>query len=368
MTDQKQPLAAPTPQPLVYIVLLNWRGWKDTIECLESVFRLDYPAFRVIVCDNDSGDGSLQHIQDWADGREQARPFGVTLASATWPLAKPIPWVLYDRQHGEAGGDLAEQAPLVLIQTGANLGFAGGNNVGMRYAQARADHGYVWLLNNDTVAEGDALTALVARMQARPDAGICGSKLIFYHNPVQVQAWGGSAYNERRGYVVPIGMFQDVAAVADVSAVEADMAYVVGASMLLSRAFLTDIGLMTEDYFLYFEEIDWACRARGHYALVYADASHVYHKEGGSIGSSSTKAQSALAVRYLYRNRVRFIRRFYPARLASALRQMAFEMLVMTKRRQFGAVAVAVRAVLGELWAGAPALPATRPANRPLPR
>jgi GT2 family glycosyltransferase len=113
---------------------------------------------------------------------------------------------------------------------------------------------------------------------------------------------------------------------------------------------------MTEDYFLYFEEIDWACRARGKFGLAYAHDSLVYHKEGGSIGSSSTSSQSMLAIHYLYRNRVRFIRRFYRARLARNLRQIAFEMLVMAKRRQFRAIGVATRAVMGELWRGAPAV------------
>lgn len=340
--------------PLTYIVLLNWNGWKDTIECLESVFRLDYPHFRVIVCDNASRDNSLEHIKAWAEGRQAAAASSVVLRSAARPLAKPVAWVEYDREQAERGGDPAEQAPLVLIQTGANLGFAGGNNVGVRYAQSRGDHGYVWLLNNDTVVEEDALSQLVRRLQQRPDAGMCGSRLVFYHRPDTVQAWGGSAYDEQHGYVVPIGHFQPATAQADVASIESQMAYVVGASMLMTKTFLDDIGLMTEDYFLYFEEIDWACRARGKYGLAYAHDSLVYHKEGGSIGSSSTASQSMLAIHYLYRNRVRFIRRFYRARLARNLRQIAFEMLVMAKRRQFRAVGVATRAVLGELLHGAP--------------
>jgi len=338
--------------PLVYIVLLNWNGWKDTIECLESVYRLDYPRFRVIVCDNDSHDGSLDRIKAWAAGELAAQPFGVPLGDAPMRQSKPLAWVEYDRRQAEAGGIADEQAPLVLIRTGGNLGFAGGNNVGLRYAQARGDHGYAWLLNNDTVAQSDALSQMVARMRARPGTGICGSKLIFYHRPDTVQAWGGASYDESRGYVTPLGMFQKVSAAADVAAIEAQMAYAVGASMLVSRELMSEVGLMTEDYFLYLEEIDWACRAKGRYTLAYADASIVYHKEGGSIGSSSTGAQSSLAIHYLYRNRVRFIRRYYRPRFGAGLRQIAFEMLVLTKRRQFRAVRIAVMAVLGELLHG----------------
>jgi GT2 family glycosyltransferase len=121
--------------------------------------------------------------------------------------------------------------------------------------------------------------------------------------------------------------------------------------MLVSTPFLQTVGLMCEDYFLYFEEIDWAFRAKGKFKLAYADASVVWHKEGGSIGSSSTKEPSATSTKYLYRNRVIFNWRYNRANFASSMVRVAFEMLVLTKRRQFKTLRVALRATLDGLMA-----------------
>ena len=336
--------------PQVAIVILNWNGWRDTIECLESVFRLDYSVFKVIVCDNGSEDGSLDQIRAWAEGKLSASVDG-----APWKkmlqgvVKKPVTFVKYDRATAESGGDPAVEQPLVLIQTGGNLGFAGGNNVGLRYAMSRENFAYVWLLNNDTVVKPDALKCMVDRMCAKPDAGICGSKLVFYHQPNLVQALGGAGFDDKKMLVKPIGMFQDANAQCDESEVEAQMAYVVGASMLVSLGFLREIGLMSEDYFLYFEEIDWAIRAKGRFSLAFSPESVVYHKEGATIGSSSTGKQSLLATRLLYQNRVRFVRKFFRKRLMSCLIQIGWEFLVMLKRRQYRACGTAVKAVLIEL-------------------
>jgi len=314
------------------VLLVNWNGWKDTIECLESVQQSLGVSFRLVVCDNGSQDHSLDKI-------------------AAWASAGGTPFVRYDRAQAERGGQAEENAPLVLIQTGANLGFAGGNNVGLRYCLAHGGFDYVWVLNNDTVVAPDALVQLVARMQQDPAIGMCGSKLVFYHHRDTVQAYGGSAFDARRGVVVPIGQFQPVNAVCDVPAVEAHMAYVVGASMLVSKTFLQTVGLMCEDYFLYFEEIDWAFRARGKFKLAYADASVVWHKEGGSIGSSSTREASATSTRYLYRNRIIFNWRFNRENFARCMGRVGFEMLVLLKRKQFKTVRVALLSSFAGLMA-----------------
>jgi len=316
----------------VAVLLLNWNNWKDTNECLESVFQTSGVPYRIVVCDNGSQDNSLNHI-------------------ATWAQSAGKPYVLLSRTEAETGGAPADDSPLVLIQTGANLGFAGGNNVGLRYCLAKGGFDYVWVLNNDTVVAPDALHHLVARMQQDKAVGMCGSKLIFYHQRDRVQAYGGSAFDATRGVVVPIGQFAHVDTACDVVAVEAKTAYVVGASMLVSTPFLKSVGLMSEDYFLYFEEIDWAFRARGQFKLAYADDSVVWHKEGGSIGSSSTKEPSAISTRYLYRNRVIFNWRYNRANFARCMARVAFELLVLLKRRQFKTVRVALRATLAGLGA-----------------
>lgn len=337
--------------PRVAVVILNWNGWRDTIECLESVFRLDYPDFRVVVCDNGSQDGSLEKIQAWAEGQlaVSAIADGALRRLIDPPVIKPVNTRIYDRAEAEAAGRADGDVPLVLIQTGANLGFAGGNNVGLRYVLAQDCFDYVWLLNNDTVVEADSLHQLVARMAERPDAGMCGSTLRYYHQPDKVQAWGGGTYDPLRGVSRHLGVLARADAKPDVRQVESEMAYVIGASMMVSRAFLDTVGLMSEAYFLYYEEIDWACRAKGRFGLAYAEDSVVFHKEGGTVGSSHTGQASLLSVKFLYGNRLKFARKYYPRYLLTNWLRMAFECVVFLKRKQFKVAQIVLLALLGLL-------------------
>jgi GT2 family glycosyltransferase len=303
------------PMKQCTILLVNWNGWADTIECLESLFRLGYPSLRVIVCDNGSQDGSLEKIISWADGSLDVFLEGDNaLRKHSWPPAvKPVSLARYDRTLAEQGGEVGDSPQLVLIDTGDNLGFAGGNNVGLRYLMARGDFDYVWLLNNDTVVAPEALNAMVARMQEKPHAGICGSTLLLYDVPEKVQARGGGWYCKWIGLPWHIGQLDHANDVPNVERVERWMNYVVGASMLVSKGFLTDVGLMCEDYFLYFEETDWAMRAKGRYSLAYAPESRVFHKVGSSIGTRSNPAKKSVVCDfYSVRNRLLFTWRYFP--------------------------------------------------------
>jgi len=302
--------------PLVYILVLNWNGWEDTIACLESVLSTDYSNYRIIVCDNGSSDQSLHFIKTWADSgvaasqsEKGAIPFQLGLE-----ITKPVNYVEYSREVAEQGGKREDcSARLVLIRNGSNLGFAGGNNVGLRYALSRGDFGYVWILNNDTVVKRDALVHLVRRMQGGQDLGICGSTVLYYHDPAKVQAYGGATFNKATGTTQLIGHLSDANAAVDAGLVEDKLDCVLGASMLVSDSFLSKIGLISEDYFLYYEEIDWALRAKIFYRLAYAAGSVVYHKEGGSVGSGSwSNNQSRTLSFYNSRNRLKVMRKFYP--------------------------------------------------------
>ncbi|MBI4746109.1 MAG: glycosyltransferase family 2 protein [Deltaproteobacteria bacterium] len=302
-----------------YVLLINWNGWADTIECLESLFRSTYGDFRVIVCDNHSEDNSVEYIKAWAESRLDLVPKkGNDLFRKSFPpVVKPISYVEYSQEEAERGGMGNENdAALIIIKNRKNLGFAGGNNVGLRYALQRDDFDYIWLLNNDTVVEPDALESLIVRMKERPDAGMCGSTLLYYDDPSRVQALGGGYYSKWIGLPWHLGRLKKAKDVINVERVEAWMNYVVGASMLVSKQFLRDIGLMCEDYFLYFEETDWGIRAEGHYKLAYAPKSIVYHKVGRSIGTSSYPMKKSLLCDYYnIRNRLFFTRRYYPLAL-----------------------------------------------------
>jgi GT2 family glycosyltransferase len=297
----------------VYILLLNWNGWQDTVECLESLFRLDYPDFRVIVCDNGSTDGSLEKIKGWAEGRvPAAAPAGHPLSGlSSPPVPKPVSVAEYDRIAAEAGGDGHENSRLVLIRTGGNLGFAGGNNVGLRYALARGDFAYIWLLNNDTVVKPDALSWMVRRMSERPDAGICGSLLPYYDAPDTVWTSGGGTFNHWLAKSCSLDDRRPLREATARDEIERRMKYVAGASMLASKEFLEDVGLLCEDYFLYYEEPDWCFRGRGRYALAYARESIVYHKVGISTARRDA-GPDRTAESYFFRAQLLFTRKFFP--------------------------------------------------------
>ena len=288
--------------PKVFIVILNWNGLEDTLACLSSLEHLDYPNFEVIIVDNDSSDGSEEVLRE---------------------------------RYGQH----------IVVQSGANLGFAGGTNVGLRYA---LEHGadYAWLLNNDTLVEPDALTELVKRMQERPDAGLCGSTLVYHHDRSRVQAYGGATYNKWLSTSRHIGQDAPRDEEVDAEEVEAQLDYLVGASCLVSRPFLEEVGLMSEDYFLYFEEVDWAARAKGRYKLAFAPKSVVYHKEGGSIGSSSDGAKkSRLADYYGVRNRLLYTRKHAPEALPSVYLGLLVTLTKRVQRKQWARIPMILRLV-----------------------
>ncbi|HET9492000.1 MAG TPA: glycosyltransferase [Methylomirabilota bacterium] len=322
------------------VVVVNWKGWADTIECLESLLRSNWPSFRVIVCDNGSADRSFEHLQAWAAGLldvvvAPGNPLRGLLAP---PVAKPVAHTSYDRTAAEAGGGPQDRdTRLVFIQTGSNLGFAGGVNVGLRYVLARDEFAYAWVLNNDTVVRPDTLGHLVRRMEERPDAGMCGSTLLSYDPPHLVQALAGARYNKWLGGTWHIGARRPAsAAVAEEARVERRLSYIMGASMLVSRRVLEDIGLMSEDYFLFFEEVDWAFRIRGRYALTYAPGSVLYHKGGASTGANmDARKRSLMAERLLIRNRLRITRKFYPFALPTVYLGVLASMLLRLAEREW---------------------------------
>jgi GT2 family glycosyltransferase len=335
----------------VYVVIVNWRGWQDTIECLESLLRSAVDEeIRVVVCDNGSDDESLERIRDWASGRLCAwTPPTHPLRELAWPpLPKPIPYVEYDRAEAERGGDPAERVPLVIVRVGANRGFSAGNNAGLRYALARGDFEHAWLLNNDTIVPPDALQALLDTAREDAAIGMCGSTLLYHHDPTQVQTLGGAEYNRWLALPRHIGAFSPADAPVDQARVTARLAYVSGASMLVSRALLERVGLLDESYFLYFEELDWATRAAGRFRLGYAAASRVYHKEGASIGAHSRAVQkNEVADYHFLRNRLLYTRRY--ARYAVPTVHLALLVALFRRlgRGQWGRVRLMLR-----VWTG----------------
>jgi GT2 family glycosyltransferase len=268
--------------PRVDVVVLNWNGWQDTIACLESLQCQDYPHFNLIVVDNGSTDGSVAHIR-------QVMP------------------------------------TLELVQTGANLGFGGGCNAGIRRALARGAD-YVWLINSDATVDPGALSALVRRAGQDPRLGAVGSVLYEADQPERVQLWGGGSVNlwlgRSRHRLSP-----------------GPLDFISGASVLLRRAALDDIGLFDEaNFFMYWEDTDLGFRMRrAGWQLAVAQDSRVWHKQSASLGRGSPVMDE-----YFTRSGVRFLRRYAPIFFVSTALMLG---MMLAKRLVLGEVRRA-RAVL----------------------
>lgn len=285
----------------VWILLLNWKNAKDTFECLESIKQCqDSEIAGVVLCDNGSNDGSLEGFRQWFSEHE-------------WPFAN---YVYQDGQFVLQHDGLTSQTklPVILIDNQANLGFAGGNNVGLQFIMQNLEYEFVYLLNNDTLIQNNTVSAMVTEFEKTPEMGLCGSKVIYSHTPHKVQALGGASFNFVLARAVNIGAMSDVSAPIDTNAVVAKLEYILGASTMVSKSFLEKVGTMEDGYFLYFEEIDWAVRAkRNGFKLGFAKDSIVLHKEGASIGSSYDKnSRSPLSTYYMTRSRAKFTLKFFP--------------------------------------------------------
>ncbi len=329
-----------TSHPRVHVILVNYNGWRDTLECLESLFRLDYQNFRVVVCDNGSENDSLARIAAWAEGRLAPDAESERLRHlSSPPVRKPICYRQYDRAAAERGRDATpDDVQLVLVQTGANLGFAGGNNVGLRYLIARDETGYAWLLNNDTVVAPDALTRLVEAADRDDAVGVVGARLYDYEQPDVVQAAGGGKI--RRWYGVG-RLLADGRGNGGRPTRAEDLDYVTGASMLIPLPALASVGLMDERYFAYAEEADWCVtmRSRG-FRIGYAPDARVWHKEGRTIGRKSPFQDYLIE-----RNALLLVRKFFPRFLPVAISYSVYRSLLpKLVRGEWSRVAAIARA------------------------
>jgi len=281
---------------LVYIIVLNWNGWRDTVECVKSCGKLTYPHFRILIVDNGSTDGSDAAL------REQF-------------------------------------SDVEFLQTGANLGFAGGNNAGIRYALEKGAN-YVWLINNDTIVTPDALSALVRVARCNLRAGMVGSKIVYHDNPRLI--WYAGAVLDPQS---PWRMHHRGLREEDVGQYDSleETGFVTGCSLLASRDMITGIGLMDEAYFLYFEDSDWSVKARMEgWRLYYSPASLVRHKISVSLGG----AASPLMKYYYSRNFLYFVKKYFPERFPGSLLYCCVEhVLVPAKKGDYAGAGLALKGI-----------------------
>jgi GT2 family glycosyltransferase len=227
---------------MVSIVVLNYKNWQDTIECLNSLSNITYHSFRVIVVDNDSKNDSLAYIGNWLTKKSKK-------------------WLMLTRQRSENIDHINED--FVLIQSDSNCGYAAGNNIGIRCA-IRADDKYVLILNNDTLVEKNFLEPLVDFLDSNPSVGMVGPKIVDVDGSIDkncarrrpemidylfiVDLFAKLFPNNRwlhKHYYIGEYDYQTPRLVDIIS----------GACMLLRTDIIKEIGLLDEKTFLYLEEL-----------------------------------------------------------------------------------------------------------------
>ncbi len=273
---------------MISIILLNWQGWRDTLACLDSLQKLTYSGeFSIIVCDNGSKDDSFTQILNWAKQHYELSAIEVIYA-----------------QKGQSHNSqfTIHNSQFTIIQTGDNLGFAGGNNVGIRYALTNQQCEYLWLLNNDTVVDTYALSTLIEYATVHPQIALLGSTIIDYYQRDTVQCAGGCYYSPLLTIFKPVHAGQTLNKVMQCNE-NISFDYVYGAAMFLKVVAMQKVGLLNEEYFLFYEELDYTQRLkRQGYEIGWCKNSLVYHKGSASVGSVHTGNHDKLRQANYYEN------------------------------------------------------------------
>lgn len=244
--------------PLVCIILVNYKTVNDTIECINSLRKIDYDNFKVIVVENGSNDGSYEKLKE----------------------------VCKDE---------------LLIESFENLGFAGGNNIGIERA-LNAGAEYILLLNNDTVVDNQFLSKLVEAFEYSLDVGIVGCKINYYDNRNVVNYAGGEInWNKFTTYFYRSDEIDD----KDESIKE--ISFVSGCAMMISKKVIEKIGLLDHTYFMYYEDTDYcAMAAENGFKLLYQPESVIYHKISSSSGGDLSPFVLYWSTKNRYKFRVKF--------------------------------------------------------------
>ena len=291
----------------VYIVLVNYNGSSDTMECLESLLKLTYADIQIFVIDNSETLEPLIRLQQWASGEELID--STLFPDLVMPFEpKPVEYRVIAEKAFE---NKCCPEKLVFIKADMNKGFAAANNIALRHIlDFGNEDSFTWLLNNDTVVAKKSLGEQIKFFHGdKNKTGILGSRLLQYYAPEKIQAVGGK-FNLLTLMTTHIG--ENCADSSPKSGFR-KIDYPIGASMLVPMAFLKEIGILNEEYFLYFEEIDWVLRGRKYGWLTdWCENSWVYHKEGRSTESfSGRKVKSSFIDIQSFRSRNKFYRNFF---------------------------------------------------------
>ena len=194
---------------------------------------------------------------------------------------------------------IQKQFPQVkVIRSDKNLGFAGGNNLGMKAAKGK----YIFLINNDTLFKDFNVESLINRLEASPNIGIVCPKIRFAWGTSPIQYAGYTPLSKITVRNQAIGYGEEDKGQYNTAH---STPYAHGAAMLIKRNAIEEVGLMPEEFFLYYEEIDWSMMfTRAGYEIWYDPACAIYHKE-----SQSTGQNSPLRIYYMTHNRLLLVKR-----------------------------------------------------------
>ncbi len=297
--------------PYVFIVVLNWNGWLDTIECINSLRRITYNNFRIVICDNNSSDESLDRIREWACLN------GVRIVSdMVYSKFEFMQNNNFEMGPGcdeeDESSDLPVHNNIIIIKNIENSGFAGGNNIAIRYA-LNAGAQYILILNNDVVVAPDFLTEMV-KAAIDEKADMVAPVITDYNTPDVIDRIGitltrtGLGYDRKHKTDGPFFCPS-------------------GCAALYSRELLKSIECkgeyFDEDFFAYCEDLDLGFRARlnGFNAAVAMNAA-VRHKGGRAFGGTRSEKQYYLR----HRNTIWLIVKNYS--ISFLLRSLPFIILI----------------------------------------
>ncbi len=242
--------------PFVSIITLNYNQAEVTCAFLESTRKLDYPAYEILVCDM----GSC----------EDPEPF---ISPGNYPHT-------------------------VLLKSKKNLGFAGGNNWGMRQAKGE----YIFIVNNDTEVTPQLIRKLIEPFLNDSAIGVTCPKIKYYYRPTTIQYAGFNPMNVYTGRTTSIGLMEEDRGQYDISRTTWGAH---GCAMMVKKEVLEKVGMFAEKFFLYYEEWDWSARIiKADYKIWYAADAEIYHKESLTVGKSNP-----IKVYYHTRNRILYMRR-----------------------------------------------------------
>jgi len=302
---------------LTYIVVLNYNGFDDTVECIESLLKIE-DEFKIVVVDNSESEDDFNKFK------------------ARFPKFR-----FFYEKHYERVSDR-----VVFIKSLKNGGFSAGNNIGIRYAFFCGDFKYIWVLNNDTVVDKNALKFLKEKIEkVDKKVGFLGNKLLYY-NSNTIQAIGGK-YNKFIAQAVGVGAFEEDKGQYDREDIRKIVDYPVGASMFFKKEFLEEVGLFNETYFLYFEEMDYVIRAKNmgwDFDICYK--AKVWHKEGKST-REHLFLRSEFSDLINLKNRIIFTKRYFPCYLPFVYLSFVPVIMNRIKRKRFKVIKEIVKFMIG---------------------